>query len=247
MKCIIIDDEKPARDIIRNYIEDYPEIEIIAECSDGFEALKMINSEKPDFIFLDIQMPKLTGIELLEVLDYKPLVIFSTAYDQFAIKAFELNAIDYLLKPFSRIRFAETLMKLNDRMKNLVNESKKVEELIENSRNYEEKLNRVVVKTGSKIKVIPIETIYYFEANDDYVMIYTNDGRYIKQATMKYFESHLSDDQFIRIHRTHIVNLQEIVQLELYEKDTYLVVLKNGTKLKTSKSGYKNIKEKLNF
>ncbi len=247
MKCIIIDDEKPARELIRSYLNDYPEIEILAECSDGFEALKAINSLKPDFIFLDIQMPKLTGIEILEVLDYKPLVVFSTAYDEFAIKAFELNAIDYLLKPFSTNRFAEALMKLNDRIKNMVKESKKVEEFIEHARNNEEKLHRVVVKTGSKIKVIPIDDINYFEANDDYVMIYSSQGRFIKQATMKYFESHLPDDQFIRIHRSYIVNIQQIVQLELYEKDSYLVVLKDGNKLKTSKSGYKNIKEKLNF
>jgi len=247
MKCIIIDDEKPARDLIRNYLNKYPEIEIVTECSNGFDALKAIQTYKPDFIFLDIQMPKLTGIELLEVMDYKPLVIFSTAYDEYAIKAFELNAIDYLLKPFSENRFAEALMKLNDRMKNLVQESKKVKDFVEHTKNIEEKLNRVVVKTGSKIKVIPIDTIIYFEAADDYVMIYTSDGRYIKQATMKYFESHLAEDKFIRIHRSYIVNIHKIVQLELYEKDSYVVVLKDGNKLKTSKSGYKNIKEKLNF
>lgn len=247
MKCLIIDDEKPARDLIKSYLNDFPEIEIISECSDGFEALKHINADKPDFVFLDIQMPKLTGIELLEVLDFKPLIIFTTAYDEFAIKAFELNAIDYLLKPFSRNRFTEALMKLNNRLKDLVKESKKVEEFVNHTKKYEEILNRVVVKTGSKIKVIPIEEIKYFEANDDYVMIYTIDGRYLKQATMKYFEQNLPEDKFVRIHRSYIVNIQKIVQLELYEKESYMVVLNDQTKLKTSKSGYKNIKERLNF
>ncbi|MBN2521145.1 MAG: LytTR family transcriptional regulator DNA-binding domain-containing protein [Bacteroidales bacterium] len=247
MRCIIVDDEQPARELIKNYLEDFPEIEIINECTDGFSALKEINQLKPDLIFLDIQMPKLTGIELLEVLDHKSLVIFTTAYDEYAIKAFEINAIDYLLKPFSKTRFAEAINKLNDRMKNLKQESKKINEFVDQTKQSIKELNRVVVKTGSKIKVIPVETINFIEAYDDYVNIYTNDGKFIKQATMKYFESHLNEDKFSRIHRSYIVNIQNIIQLELYEKDTYLVVLKSGEKLKTSRSGYKNLKQKLNF
>ncbi len=247
MNCIIVDDEQPARELIKNYLEDFSEIEIINECTDGFTALKEINQSKPDLIFLDIQMPKLTGIELLEVLDHKPLVIFTTAYDEYAIKAFEINAIDYLLKPFSKTRFAEAITKLNERMKNLKLESKKINEFVDQTKHSIKELNRVVVKTGSKIKVIPVETIKFIEAYDDYVNIYTNDGKFIKQATMKYFESHLNKERFSRIHRSYIVNIQNIIQLELYEKDTYLVVLKSGEKLKTSRSGYKNLKQKLNF
>jgi len=245
IRTIIVEDEKLARDLLKNYIKDHDYIELLEECSDGFSGIKAIQQHKPDLVFLDIQMPKLTGFEMLELLDYTPCIIFTTAYDQYAIKAFEHNALDYLLKPFSKERFADALEKAADKISKNYNESAKIKQLSDNS--MEEILKRVVVKKNQKIHVFPVEKIHYIESQDDYVMIYTNDGKYLKQKTMKFFESSLEADRFVRIHRSYIVNVEEIVQLEPYEKDSYLCVLKNSAKLKVSQSGLKLLKQRLHF
>lgn len=244
LKAIIIEDEKLARDLLKNYLTDYDNINVMAECSDGFQGIKAINEHHPDLVFLDIQMPKLTGFEMLELLDYTPDIIFTTAYDEYAIKAFEHNAVDYLLKPFSKERFRNAITKLISQTK-----QEKKEQNIKNLAEVEpeEILKRVVVKSRNKINVLPVDTIKYFESQDDYVMIYAENGKFLKQKTMKYFESNLDARQFIRIHRSYIVNVDYIVQLEPYEKDSYVVVLSDKTKLKVSQNGLKNLKEKLNF
>lgn len=247
MKAIIIEDEQPARELVKNYLNAYPAIELLGEFSDGFSGIKAINELKPDLVFLDIQMPKLTGFEMLELLDEMPNIIFTTAYDQFAIKAFEMNAVDYLLKPFSRERFAQAIEKALDRFAKRQNTKDNIKELKKHVQSHMDKLERVVVKTGSKIKVIPVEDIVWLESQDDYVMIYTAQGKYLKQETMKHFEEHLDPGQFIRVHRSYIVRLDAIVQLELYEKGSYLAVLSTGAKVKVSDSGYKNLKSKMNF
>jgi two-component system, LytTR family, response regulator len=245
IKAIIIDDEQPAREIIKHYLGVHDNITVIGEFSDGFAGIKGINELKPDLVFLDIQMPKLTGFEMLELLEATPYIIFTTAYDQYAIKAFEMNAVDYLLKPYSQERFNQALVKANERMAKA--EKSTIKKLTEHLAENQETLDRVVVKTGNKIKVIPEETILYIESQDDYVMIYTSEGKYLKQQTMKYFEQHLDTRHFIRIHRSYIANIDTIKQLELYEKNSYLAVLSNGAKLKVSDSGYKLLKSMMKF
>ena len=247
IKTIIIDDEKLAREILVSYLSDFQEIEIVKECENGFEGLKAINDLDPHLIFLDIQMPKINGFEMLELLENKPEIIFTTAYDQYAIKAFEHNAVDYLLKPFSKDRFNKAMNTVFERMKLKENKQLPIDQIVTEVKKPDEKLSRVVVKKGSEIHVLAVESIIYFEAQDDYVMIYTKDSRYLKQKTMKYYESNLEESQFVRTHRSYIVNIQQIAKLELYDKESYIIILKTGQKLKTSKSGYKKLKEVLRF
>lgn len=246
IKAIIIDDEQPARDLIRHYLAGHKDIEIAGQFADGFTGLKAIQDLKPDLVFLDIQMPKLTGFELLELLDEMPNIIFTTAYDQFAIKAFELNAVDYLLKPYSQERFDQALLKAYDHFQHK-KASTEIKKLASHIADNQEILDRVVVKTGSKIKVIPVDSILYLESQDDYVMIYLTEGKFLKQQTMKYFEQHLDATKFVRIHRSYLVNVNTIKQLELYEKNSYLAVLSSGAKLRVSDTGYKALKGLMKF
>ena len=246
-KAIIIDDEKPARDIIRTFLKDIAEVEVIAECPDGFAGLKAIQDMKPDLVFLDIQMPKLTGFEVLELLENLPLIIFSTAYDQYAIRAFELNATDYILKPYSRERFGQAVAKAVSRLQTGVSVQPELQKIIQSADDKEELLQRIAVKTRHKVHVIGVNEILYIEAEGDYVMIHTREGNYLKEKTMKYFESHLEPAKFIRIHRSFIVNAEAIERIELYDKESYLVLLKTGDKLKASTTGYKLLKQILNM
>ena len=248
LQTIIIEDEELARNLLRSYLKDHPDIEIIGECENGFDGVKAINDKKPDLVFLDIQMPKITGFEMIELLDFKPQIIFTTAYDQYALKAFELNAIDYLLKPFSKERLLNAVEKVKHRIQNEEDNSEKLEELT-NLRPGEDFIDRVVVKDRHKIHIITVDQIRYIESLDDYVMIYTYDGRHMKQKTMKYFENNLDPKDFIRIHRSYIVQVDNIAEIQQYEKESYIVILKDKdkTKLKVSKTGYKKIKEVLHF
>ena len=245
LKTIIIDDEQPAIDLLKHYLKQFGQIEIIKECNDGFCGLKAINELKPDLVFLDIQMPKLTGFERLELLDEKPMIVFTTAYDEYAIKAFEINAVDYLLKPFSEERLAEAVKRVESKSVNGV-ATNKYPELIQTVAKKEH-IRRVVVKSGHKIAFIPVEDVVYIESEDDYVMIYTKTGRHLKQATMKYFETVLNPSEFMRIHRSFIVKADKIKQLEPFENGRFIAILDNGAKLSVSKSGYKNLREKLGF
>ena len=248
LQTLLIEDEELARNLLRSYLKDNADIEIIGECENGFDGIKAINDQKPDLVFLDIQMPKITGFEMLELLDYKPQIIFTTAYDQFALKAFELNAVDYLLKPFSKDRMLAAVEKVKHRIQNAEAPDEKLEEL-SNFRPGESYIDRVVVKDRHKIHIITVDQIRYIESLDDYVMIYTHDGRHMKQKTMRYFENSLDPNNFIRIHRSYIVQVDNIAEIQQYEKESYIVILKDKdkTKLKVSKSGYKKIKEVLHF
>ena len=239
-KAIIIDDEKLARDLIKKFIQHFDSIEVVAECADGFEGIKSINENNPDLIFLDIQMPKLNGFEMLELLDSNFNIIFTTAYDQYALKAFEVNAIDYLLKPFPKERFIDAVQKVIDKIENI--DAPKINSKLNNFFPDQEVLKRIVVKKNSRIIVIPVNTIKYLEAHDDYVKIFTSEGSFLKQNRMKFYEEHLPDS-FIRIHRSYIVNFNEVKEISMSEKDTHIVVLKNGEKLSVSKSGYTKLKE----
>jgi two-component system, LytTR family, response regulator len=246
IRTIIIEDEALARNLLKNYLKDHDTVEIIAECENGFDGLKAINEMKPDLVFLDVQMPKLTGFEMLELLDFRPEIIFTTAYNQFAIKAFEQHAVDYLLKPFSKDRLLVAVERAIEKIKGNKGSELPIDKLTEIPEN--DLIERVVVKDKNKIHIIPSEQIRYVESLDDYVMIYTKERRFIKQKTMKFFENHLNPKEFIRIHRSYIVKVEEIAEIQQYEKESHIVILKNDhTKLKVSKTGYKNLKDVLNF
>ena len=244
IRTLIIDDESLARDLLRHYLSKDERVELVGECSNGFEGVLAIQELTPDLVFLDIQMPKITGFEMLELIPNPPVIIFSTAYDQFAIRAFEANAIDYLLKPYPFERVVAALNKGVEKLKSKT-ASPEIEKLIETHDEDSGMLNRVVVKSGRKIQVIPVESIYYIESQDDFVMIYCAEGHFMKQKTMKFFEQHLDGKQFVRIHRSYLLNLSYISEIQQYEKESWIVLTKQGAKLKVSKTGYSNLKEKL--
>ncbi|WP_016779101.1 LytR/AlgR family response regulator transcription factor [Anaerophaga thermohalophila] len=244
--ALIIDDEPPARAVVRSFLQQHPQISVVGECGNGFEALKSIQENNPDILFLDVQMPKVSGLELLEVLDEVPVVVFSTAYDQYALKAFEMSAVDYLLKPYSQTRFNQAMEKVMAQLKK--GQKTNAAELLKNhSAASNSLLQRVVVKTGNKMHVIPVNKIRYIEASEDYVMIYAENSRHLKAQTMRYFEEHLEPSQFVRIHRSYIVNVSFVERLEPYDKDTYVAIMTEGQRLKISRTGYKKLKETLNF
>jgi len=245
IKVIIIDDESLARQISKNYLLRHDNIEIVAECSNGFDAIKKINERKPDIIFLDIQMPKLNGFEMLELIDNPPVIIFTTAYDHFAIKAFEVSAVDYLLKPFSEERFDQALKKAIKLLDDKFKQADSIRNIIAEHEKKIETLERVVIKDGGKINIIPVNEIKWIEAQDDYIMIHSDKGKFLKQKTMKYFEDHLDETQFVRIHRSYIINLSYLQHLEQQETDSYKLILKNGQELPVSKTGLSRLKATL--
>jgi len=242
IRTLLIDDEPLARDIVKFYLEDYADIEVVAECSDGFEGLKAISQIKPDFIFLDIQMPKISGFEMLELVEQPPAVIFTTAFDEYAIKAFEVNAVDYLLKPIEKDRFDLAMQKLPAKLNGGAALTK---ELLDTASLNPAHNNRVVVKKNGVIKILNVMDIHYFEADDDQVKLSTTEGVYYKNKTMSFFEQSLEPSQFIRIHRSYIINLSQVTRIELKEKESYIVLLKSDIWLPVSKTGYLKLKAAL--
>jgi two-component system, LytTR family, response regulator len=242
-KIILIDDEPLARGLVLEYLQAHDNIEVVAECNDGFEGMKAIQQHQPDLIFLDIQMPKINGFEMLEVLETIPPVIFTTAFDEYAIKAFETNAIDYLLKPFSKERFDLAINKWLNTNSNQTN--KNIQTLLEQNTTSAEEAHRIVVKNAGDISIIPIQDIIYIEAYDDYVKIFTKDNYFLKKKTMQYYENTLNPQYFFRTHRSFIINLKELTKIEPLEKNTYIAFLKNGKKIPLSRSGYLKLKETL--
>ena len=242
VSILIIDDEISARELIKIYLQDYKDIEIVGEADNGLDAFKMIKNLIPQLIFLDIQMPMLTGLEMLELLDKTPEIIFSTAYEQFAIHAFEQNAVDYLLKPYSKERFDISIKRAIARINSAATEQPALTMLKETLNSRNEPLVRVAVKSRQQIHVFSVCDIKYIEAHGDYVKLHTAKGIFLKEKTMKFFEENLPQRQFIRIHRSSIVNLDEVAKIELYEKDNHIVRLNDGTVLHTSANGYKLLK-----
>ena len=236
MKAIIIDDEPLARMIIKEYLQPYTNVTLVEECNDGFEGIKAIQHHQPDLIFLDIQMPKINGFEMLELVDNPPLVIFTTAFEEYAIKAFDAHAADYLLKPFSKDRCDKAIQKA-------LLQKCSAAQAIAGSALEAAPTNRIVVKDNGKIKIIPLAQVQYVEAADDYVKIHTAEGNFLKKKTMQYFENNLPQQEFIRIHRSYIVNAQLITRITPYEKDSHLALLTTGAQLPVSKGGYSKLKE----
>lgn len=240
IKTVVIDDEPLARSIVSEYLRSWPQIEVVHECNDGFEGLKSIAQHKPELIFLDVQMPKINGFEMLELMEEPPAVIFTTAFDEYAIKAFEAHAIDYLLKPFSKERFDKALQKwLSQRQ---TPRPAPIPAMQQDEIRQPEERNRVVVKEGSNIRIIPVNEIHYIEAYDDYVKIFTEREMFLKKKTMHYYESVLDPAVFVRVHRSFIVQLSQITRIEPLEKDTHLARLRNGGKIPLSKTGYNRLK-----
>ena len=244
IKAIIIDDEPLARSMVSQYLQAYPDVEVVQECNDGFEGLKAIQQQQPDLVFLDIQMPKINGFEMLELLERTPSVIFTTAFDAYAIKAFDIHAIDYLLKPFSKDRFDQAMQKWKEQF-NAGTGSEQVQKMLDQAPAPSAYLHRIVVKVGGKIKIIPAPEIKFFEAADDYVKINTTEGSYLKTKTMNYFEQAMDPQQFVRTHRSFMVNVQLITRLDPYEKDGHQAILKTGDKIPVSKTGYGKLKKVL--
>ena len=242
IRCIIVDDEAPARSILREFLETDERFDIIAECSNGFEAVKTIVELVPALLFLDISMPKLDGFEVLELLETKPHVVFVTAYDEHAVRAFEVHAVDYLLKPFSRERFGKVL----DRAAAIIGASEtqpihKVSETVRAGK----ALQRILVRSGSDIEVLPLVKIDYIEAQDDYVVIAAGGKKHKKQQTLGELESQIDNRRFIRVHRSYLVNIDRLSKVEAYGKDSKIAILADGTKIPISKSGYAKLKELL--
>ena len=242
MKAVIIDDEPLARSIVIEYLAAHPHIEVKAECNDGFEGVKAILQHKPDVVFLDIQMPKINGFEMLELVENLPAIVFTTAFDEYALKAFEAHAVDYLLKPFGQDRFNKAIEKLGVQA-GLQQQKKATEELIQSAPQVPSQSERIVVKTGGKIRIIPVQQIHYLEAADDYVKIHTTEGVYLKNKTMGSYEQSLPTDSFARTHRSYLVNVHEITRIVPYEKDSHLAILKNGVKVPVSRAGYAKLKD----
>jgi two-component system LytT family response regulator len=242
-RALIIDDEPLARMVVREYLQDFSQIEVMQECNDGFEGLKAIQQYQPDLVFLDVQMPKINGFEMLELVDNPPAVIFTTAFDEYAIKAFEAHAVDYLLKPFNKDRFHKAVEKYLAQAPTPAG-AKKAEELLETS-NSPAQHERIVVKTGTKVKIIPVQDVQYLAADDDYVSVYTPEGSFLKNKTMNFFERTLDPRYFVRVHRSYMVAIQQITRIDPYEKDAHLAILKCGAKIPVSKTGYVKLKQVL--
>lgn len=244
MKAIIVDDEPLARTVVREFLSTHPEVAVVAECSNGFEAVKTIGELHPDLLFLDIQMPKLNGFEVLELIEEHPAVVFITAYDEHALKAFEVHAVDYLLKPFSQERFDDALARVSERTG--ASQKPALTALSADIRFHDRPLQRIPVKDGTKVHIIPVEKIDYFEAQDDYVCIRADGRKHLKQTTLSELEADLDPKLFVRTHRSFILNIERISRIELYAKDSRVVVLTDGTRLHVSRTGYGKLKGLLN-
>ncbi len=243
-KVILIDDEPLARQMIRSLLGPYKQIEIVAECGDGFQGFKAIQEHNPDLIFLDIQMPRLNGFEMLELIENPPAVIFTTAFDEYALKAFEAHAIDYLLKPIIKDRFEKSMQKWLHQA--TVKEHPQVTALVENNI-YEGYQHRIVVKDNGLIRIIPAQDIHYIEANDDYIKIVTKDGSYLKKNTLAHIETTLDPQHFVRVHRSYLIPVTQLLRIEPYEKESHIALLHCGAKILVSKSGMAKLKSILGW
>lgn len=243
-KVILIDDEPLARQLIKTLLQSYTQIEVVAECADGFEGFKMVQQLNPDLIFLDVQMPRVNGFEMLELLDHTPSVIFTTAFDEYALKAFEAHAVDYLLKPITRERFDKAIQKWLQQAGAVL--QTKVDELL-GEKVYEGYQHRIVVKDNGLIRIIPAQDIFYIEANDDYIKIFTPDGHYLKKSTLSHIEQSLDPRHFVRVHRSYLIPVNQLLRIEPYEKESHIALLQCGAKVTVSKTGMAKLKSLLGW
>jgi two-component system LytT family response regulator len=238
-RALIVDDEELARHIVRELLQSHTEIEIAAECANGMEAVKAVAEHKPNLIFLDVQMPKLTGFDVLELIGTDAPVIFVTAYDEFAMRAFDVHAVDYLLKPIGRERFDAAVERAKSR---LGEKMPAATELAAAARPPQQFLERLVVEDGTKVTLIPVGKLDYAEAQDDYVALATQGRKHLKQQTIAGLEASLNPANFVRIHRSYIVNLERVVRIEPYARESRIAILTDGARLPVSRAGYARLK-----
>ena len=243
IRTVLVDDEQLARQVLREFISAHADLEIAAECSNGFEAVKAVADQKPDLLFLDVQMPKLDGFEVLELIGNQTAVVFVTAYDNYAIKAFEVHAVDYLLKPFSAERFNAALTRAKQRLSGgAPQKSPAAADLAASARPPAQYLDRVAVREGSQVSIIPVSKLDYAEAQDDYVALASAGKKHLKQQTISNLEASLDPTRFLRVHRSYIVNLERVSKVEPYGKDTHVAVLSSGVQIPVSRAGYARLK-----
>jgi len=243
LRIVIVDDEPLARAVVREYAQGDADIEIVADCANGFEAVKAVADHKPDLVLLDVQMPKLDGFEVLELLGREQPVIFVTAYDQYALRAFEVHAVDYLLKPFSVERFQEAMQRARERMR--ARAALPLEDLVRDARPRSGPAERILIRDGANVHVLPADSIDYVEAQDDYVAFKSAGKQYLKDQTLAAVEAMLDPARFVRIHRSFILNIDRIAKVELYAKDSRMATLRDGTRLPVSRAGYARLSELL--
>jgi len=268
LRVVVVDDEAPARSILREYLGAFPGVEVVAECANGFEAVKAITEVRPSLVFLDVQMPKLDGFEVLELLEPRPAVIFCTAYDEYALKAFEVHAVDYLLKPFGRERLAEALARARERLTagepRVSDAALRMESeggppapgmaasmgpdasaLARAARGPDRFTERIVVRDGAQVHVLPVARVDYIEAQDDYVAIHSGGKAHLKHQTLADLAAGLDPSRFVRVHRSYVANVERIARIELMAKDQRVAVLQDGRQIPVSRSGQERLKELL--
>jgi two-component system LytT family response regulator len=242
LRVIVVDDEAPARSLLREYLAVHADVEVVAECANGFEAVKAVAEHEPDLMFLDIQMPKLDGFEVLELVERDVAVVFVTAHDEHALRAFQIHAVDYLLKPYGPERLAEALEQARRRV-GLASAAAHRRLATEARRGGP--LDRVLVRDQARVHVIPVDRIDYVEALDDYVCIHAEGKKHLKAQTLAELEAALDPARFVRIHRSYLLNLDRLARLELYAKDSRMAFLQNGTQLPVSRAGYARLRERM--
>jgi two-component system, LytTR family, response regulator len=243
LRIVIVDDEPLARALLREYAQGDAGLEIVADCANGFEAVKAVAELKPDLVLLDVQMPKLDGFEVLELLGREQPVIFVTAYDQYALRAFEVHAVDYLLKPFSAERFQEAMQRARERMR--AKAAVPLDAIVREARPRTGPAERILIRDGANVHVLPADAIDYVEAQDDYVAFKSAGKQYLKDQTLAAVEAMLDPARFVRIHRSFILNIDRIAKVELYAKDSRMAILRDGTRLPVSRAGYARLSERL--
>ncbi len=244
LKIIVVDDEEPARKLVRAYLDDIDNVTVVAECGNGFEAVKAVAAHDPDLILLDIQMPKLDGFEVLELLERDIPVIFVTAHDEHALRAFEVCAVDYLLKPLDAARLTEALQRARDRI-GRGDPPPSVAELAASARPGRNHLERILIRDGSEVHVLPVRSVDYFEARDDAIAVFSNGESFLKAQRLQVLEDQLDPAIFVRVHRSFILNLDRLRSIELYAKDSRIAILVDGTKVPISRSGYAKLRQLL--
>ena len=242
LTAIAIDDEPMALEVVKAHASKVPFLELKDIFTDAIKALEYLKSNQVNLIFLDIKMPDISGLELATLIPKETMVVFTTAYSEHAVKSFELDAIDYLLKPFSPERFAQAI----SRFLEVFGKNQEKEVAVDADMHLlAEKSNRLVVRVKNDIKIIPVAEVSYFEAEDDYIAIHTDEGKFLKKMTMKHLEESLDPGKFARVHRSYSINLQQVTGIEPYERDTYLVKLRKGQKIPVSKTGYARLRQVL--
>ena len=244
LRVIVVDDEEPARQLLLGYLDEIDGVTVVAECANGFEAVKAVAEHDPDLMLLDIQMPKLDGFEVVELLERELPIIFITAHDEHALRAFDVHAVDYLLKPCSADRLAEALERARERI-GRDEAPPPIDELAASAKPDDEVLERILVRDGSDVRVIPADAVDYIEARDDAVAIHVGGTVHLKAQRLSALENRLDPKRFIRVHRSFILNIDRLRSIELYAKDSRVAILNDNTKVPVSRSSYSRLRELL--